>query len=644
MKILLIAIEIANFKGCKTLKVFFDEKITYVKGKNATGKSTIMDAFLWCITGKNSEDSTNFNIKAHDENGNAASGLDHNVTVILDCAGRIIKLSKTYKEKWVKKRGNDESEMDGHTTSYEINDVPMDKKDYDLQIADMLDSELFKILSNPLYFNTMKWNDKRDVLMHLVQSLSDEVPAEIANEVESAGSLENALKAASANKKKMNKEREQIQPRIDELDKQKQEIRIDVKEEDNNNAKTWAEAMITEKQREIETLNFESKEQKYKKALQDLRLKKEEVLNEQKNEHRKKVHDEICTFKNLEIQLEQAKKEYKNLEKINSEMMEVVKVSNGQIEELREQWLKLDREQINENLVAVSNACPTCKHILPEEDILREKNMKLNLYREDKMKRLEEIQAQGHRKAEALNILQFDIKSNCEKLVSEECRIKELQSALAEQMITVEKIKEEVEMKPEAIQKIENEIEAIEKAIALASDETVSEKIQEAKDKIKEYELKRDEAASKAIQFEQLKKLNERIEELKQKAMQLSRSIAESEKIEMMIENYIRKCAEMAQEELNSKFKTIKWRLFESQINGGISQTCTALVDGVPYSDANRAAKINCGIEIISVLSDYYGVSVPIFIDNAECINKILIDNVQQIRMYVTNDEQLVIE
>ena len=40
----------------------------------------------------------------------------------------------------------------GHETKYFINDVPSSKKEYEQKIASVIDEELFKTITNPLYF------------------------------------------------------------------------------------------------------------------------------------------------------------------------------------------------------------------------------------------------------------------------------------------------------------------------------------------------------------------------------------------------------------------------------------------------------------------------------------------------------------
>ena len=95
---------------------------------------------------------------------------------------------------------------------------------------------------------------------------------------------------------------------------------------------------------------------------------------------------------------------------------------------------------------------------------------------------------------------------------------------------------------------------------------------------------------------------------------------------------------------INSKFELVKFRLFDTQINGGLIECCDTLVNGVPYADVNNAHKILAGLDIINTLIKFYNTSAPIFIDNRESINEIYSINTQIISLIVTTDSKLRME
>ncbi len=100
----------------------------------------------------------------------------------------------------------------------------------------------------------------------------------------------------------------------------------------------------------------------------------------------------------------------------------------------------------------------------------------------------------------------------------------------------------------------------------------------------------------------------------------------------------------MIESAVNQHFSFVKFRLFETLVTTGNEVSVfKTIVDGVPYSDANRAGQTNAGIDIINAFSKVYGISVPIILDNAESVNEFLPTESQTIKMYVTRDEELVI-
>ena len=100
--------------------------------------------------------------------------------------------------------------------------------------------------------------------------------------------------------------------------------------------------------------------------------------------------------------------------------------------------------------------------------------------------------------------------------------------------------------------------------------------------------------------------------------------MADIESQEFLCEEFIRTKVDMLEEKINKLFKNVKFKMFNTLINGGIEETCQTLINGVPYSDANNAAKINAGLEIINVISKHYQRSFPVFIDNRESVTKII--------------------
>ena len=133
-----------------------------------------------------------------------------------------------------------------------------------------------------------------------------------------------------------------------------------------------------------------------------------------------------------------------------------------------------------------------------------------------------------------------------------------------------------------------------------------------------------------------------RIEELKARERELA---AEYEKLEAelyLCEQFERTQANLLEDKVSQHFELARFRLFNTLVNGALEPCCEVTYQGVPYSDLNKAARINIGLDIIRTLSRHYGSSTPIFIDNAEAVCELLpVENAQLIRLVVSPDDKI---
>ena len=176
MEIKLLNLKLKNFKGIKDLEINFNCQNTNIYGANATGKTTIFDAFKWLFFDKDSSDRKDFNIKTLDSNNKPIHFLEHEVEAILVIDGVDMTFKKVFQEKWVKKRGQTEQEFSGHETNYWIDEVPVKKKDYEEKINSLIPESLFKLITDPSYFNNqLKWSERRELLINISgANISDE--------------------------------------------------------------------------------------------------------------------------------------------------------------------------------------------------------------------------------------------------------------------------------------------------------------------------------------------------------------------------------------------------------------------------------------------------------------------------------------
>ena len=101
----------------------------------------------------------------------------------------------------------------------------------------------------------------------------------------------------------------------------------------------------------------------------------------------------------------------------------------------------------------------------------------------------------------------------------------------------------------------------------------------------------------------------------------------------------------MLEEKINKKFMHATFRMFVENINGSLEETCDTTYNGVPYNSMNNGAKINIGLDICNTLSEYYGISLPCFVDNSEAVTSLTPTSAQQIKLFVSKgDKKLRIE
>ena len=107
------------------------------------------------------------------------------------------------------------------------------------------------------------------------------------------------------------------------------------------------------------------------------------------------------------------------------------------------------------------------------------------------------------------------------------------------------------------------------------------------------------------------RKRRERLAELEQDQKNTAAEYERFERGVYLCEEFTRAKVSMLDERINSRFHAVRFRLFKTQINGGLQDCCDVLcptTSGLtPYESANNAAQINAGIEIAGALGAFWG-------------------------------------
>lgn len=640
MEIRIYNLKLKNFKGIKELQIEFNGKDTNIFGANATGKTTVFDAFKWLFFDKDSNDRKDFNIKTLDENNNPIHFLEHEVEATLIIDGQDITFRKMLKEKWVKRRGQENQEFAGHETNYWIDEVPVKKKDYEEKINSLIPESLFKLITDPSFFNNvMSWKERRELLISISGSnITDE---DILNSDEKFATLKENLqgrkiedykKVIVAKVKELNTEKEKIPVRIDELTN----TLITEHNIDYNKLEEEKETLNQELHKiDLEMTDIQARAKENLKKADQLAIAKNELNNlkfKLETENSNKNSKEEIILNNEKTVLENS---LRNSNKQLEELTFNIEKDQKRKEELYKEWDGVNNTKLEFD--PNSFICPTCKREYETDKIEEMKQQFEKNFVEHKESRKEEINKEG----QSINKRIEESKENITKLKNQ---IEESTIKLSEINTKIEKLQSEKEKietfdvtkLPQYQEKLK-ELEELQKVVDNLVKEDTAE-IQNRKTSIMEQINNIDKQLNeKNVQ----ERTAMRIEELKSEEENISQKIQELESQEFQIEEFIKTKVELLENAINSNFEIVKFRLFDTQINGGLIECCDTLVNGVPYSDVNNAHKIIAGLDIIKTLSRFYNTTAPIFIDNRESINDLCKINAQIISLVVTTDPKL---
>ncbi|MBD0822611.1 AAA family ATPase [Aestuariibaculum marinum] len=655
----IITLKLTNFKGIRSLFLNNIHNETFVYGDNGVGKTTIFDAFTWLLFGKDSTDRQSFEIKTLDENNNIIPKIDHEVEAEILVDGKPVLLRRILREKWVKPKGALEAQFSGNETSYEWNGVPMNAGDYAAKISQIVDEKVFKMITNPASFNALKWQDQRSVLIDMAGNITDQDVIKGNPDFEYlftklvGKDLEEYKKQVKASILKSKKELQTIPTRIDEVRRsmpealnfealrtelsQKTKAIEEVNDQISDNLKANEAEFQKKRGFQTEIHAIETAIGNKRHEIQQLANMKFNELNNKPREIQREIANLDGTIKYSESNIESKKARIKS-HKYNLEQTE------KKMAALRSDWEKENATEFKMDEDAC--ACPTCKRAFDAANI-EEKRADLEQYfHTNKKANLKRITEQGQNlKSEKLTTEKL-IESEAESIIALEAEVKALWEKRADFT---------AELKAFSNTKTQNEIytELLQEHEAFFSAENA--KIKELKAKL-DVNSGFDNSALKAklsqlnqeadgiksqLQLEnQIKTANTRITELSQEEGTLAQSIADLEKDQYIIDAFEKEKCTRIEDSVNSRFSLVNFKLFETQINGGEVPTCKALINGVPFSDANTASKINAGLDIINTLCFHYQANAPIFIDNRESVVQLIPSQSQIINLIVSEEDK----
>lgn len=646
MRMTIERLRMENFKGCKSLDIEFSNGRTEIAGANGTGKTTIVDAFCWVLwntsAAGDAPGSDNFREKPLDENGEIIHNLDTTVELFCTLDGQRFDLKRTLSENWVKKRGNQEATLQGNISTYWINGVETKLTDFKQRIKAIADDEVFRLIGTLSAFNALEWRKRRAQLLALADDdvdsklLNTDEFRQLADEVAQRNVSPDDLRKVLADRRKaINGELKLLPVRIDEATKSMPQFTsTEVKD---------AEYIVADTRKDIESIDTLILAEKAHSGDGDTRRRlltlEQEVISTKRHmmdefDAKKRTLSaaaDACSdeFRRATAALDDAKRIRDRVERERDSAI-------ASRDALRTKYTEVKRKPIE-----VESTCPTCGQALPAS-AMDEAKAKLEKAKADE---LAAIRSDGKKVAQDVETMEGRLRDCDSEITVLTQKLKAANEARDAAMRAVKDYPKEPDMSQnERLHQLQAEIDALNGETSTSSDEKVAALIERKRELNDLIERKLAVLARRDTAVETEK----RIKMYEAQQRELGAQLSETELLIELTERFVQERCSLLEESINSHFPTVRWKLFDTQLNGGITDVCTCMIDCdgtlVPYNSANTASRIRADMEVVDVLSEHYGVRVPLFLDNAERIIDIPEIDCQTITLAVSTDSQLTIK
>lgn len=637
MNIVLKSLDLVHFKCFPKLHLDFHEGVNNIYGENAAGKTSVYDSLTWLLFNKDSAGNARPDIKPH----GAPQGTMPAVTAILIVDGEPIKLRKVLREKWEKPRGSSIERYAGDTRDYYIDDVPLAENEYKRRIAELIDENRFKLLTDVWAVTSkMHWKDRRALLAEICGLPEDRELLATApqfaelNEKVGRRTVDEFKAVLAKQRKDMNANLNTLPVRVDECSRMVTELEsLDFAAAHSESDRLQAERERVQGELVKLTNNTLAAQARNELgALQNQLRELETENNAHLDSQRVPVEDKTDELRRALSDRKQA------VERLQSTIVhEKQYIADGEtrLNDYRARWRAIDTEEFTETV------CPTCHQPLPAEQVAEARTTFAAHQQQRKDALLEDSK-----------LVKQGIAAAQERLASAETALKSAQDEMQKAQAALGSYTPPVIIEPENLpdynrrkSAFQTLISDADKRIDRLSGDAATEK---SRLEAEHAELTRRKLESDAVLAKELTLADtrRRIAELQAEQRTAAAEVEQMDRLIAMCEEFTRYRVQAITESVNSKFRLTRWRLFTEQVNGGLADCCEPMDgNGSTFEGTNNAMKINIGMDIIDTLSEFYGVRVPLFVDNAESVTHLQPIGSQVVRLVVSEqDKELRIE
>lgn len=598
---------------------------TIVRGANGAGKSTMMDAFLWLLTGTDSENRTNYDLYDNNKDFTPENAIPAVVEGIFDIDGVEHTFKRTAVQKWTRKRGTtvyEKAKSDDY--GYYIDGLSVSAKNYNERIEALFaDIDQLKLMLNIGLYRLLDWKALRKHFADMAGIVSkDELQGDysaieplIAKYEDDPTFKGNAVETVKESF------RQKINPLKHSVDKMDSEINGMKEMLPDLDGVDEAKAAIASKRSRIEEIDREiigmgdanrpfiekrsaelSAIAEKKHTIELARQKWDAKQNEPVASLRKKLFElQAANYKignannaakqrkaSIERQIESAKQQYEYFDKERDR-------------------LKSEKDKAVTSVFDDNRICPTCGQPLPIEMVAQ---MKKDFY-ENRDEQVAAIIKRG-KKMRAMRDEQAEIIANLEK---------ELSEIKFEPLLDATSINADIESVAAMIHPFDDsalvaELKEMEDNLTVVPELNTDALLQEKSILNREIlEMQTVVAKESRLEFDR--------EKIAAKESERQKSGAELARLEGLFDKCVereREWASIVRVRANRYLHLCKVEMTEINKSGDISDICTVTIDGVDVGVANTARQIVAGIDIARAFQQKAGICLPLFVDNAERI------------------------
>lgn len=628
MNLFLQRLSIENFKGIKSVAYDFGDE-THIFGQNATGKSSIVDAFCWLLFNKdahgNAPGSDKFREKPLDDDGQEIHYLDTTVQADFLLDGQPFVLKRTQRENWVKKRGSAEATYQGNNSTYWINSVETKSSDFAARVNGIANGDVFLLITTLGAFNAMDWKKRRALL---VSMCGIDVDAELLSRPEYAAireelskinvTVDDLRKVLSDRKRDIAKELTTVPARIDEARRMRPEYTDDDLREAEFNIKD-AQGDLDRCDALVAQINAGADGGSANLHSQILAAESEVIavkrrLSDDYEAGKRRLQTAAA---DATRRMETAQQAQRSAAILAADAKTKSSDSSKALVAMREEYKAVHAQAFTPP--EVQTVCPTCGQDIPQEKVEETTAAARTAFEAEKAARLADINKRGQE-------LKRQDAAYKEADTAAAAALEQADADFASATADQDKARQELNKYPVSPDYDEDPAvqEAMERLYTLRrqKSDTPDEKLRQLESRREDLKARIDRAKAVLAKKETAAQVDKRIAELEQLQADLGQRRADAEVLLYDVERFVTDRCALLEESINDRFPTIRWKLFDRQINGAIVDCCECMIPGsnalVSYGGTNTAASVNADIEIIGVLSRHYGITAPVFVDNAE--------------------------